>query len=151
VVPALSDGGGPPAGTVSAGPGLAALLDRFVAGTMGAEDALLASADGICLAVSHRLPAAIADQFGAIAVGLVSLAGGAARCFAEDGPTRITIDLPNSQLLLAEVNERAVLGAVARRDADVVAVAYELTLLAEHLAPILSDDLVADLQRALSI
>ena len=98
---------------------VADLLDRFVAGTVGVEDALLVSADGVGLAVSDGLPAAVADQFGAVAAGLVSLTRGAARCFAEERAKGVVIELDQSYLLVSEVTERAVLGVVARADADI--------------------------------
>ena len=118
--------------------------------TVGVEDALLVSADGVGLAVSDGLPAAMADQFGAIAAGLVSLTRGAARCFADDRAERVVIELEHSYLLVIEVTDWAVLGVVARTDADIGLVAYEMDLVAGRLAPGLTAELVAGLQNTLS-
>ena len=130
---------------------VADLLDRFVAGTVGVEDALLVSADGVGLAVSDGLPAAVADQFGAVAAGLVSLTRGAARCFAEERAKGVVIELDQSYLLVSEVTERAVLGVVARADADIGLLDYEMTLVAERLAPRLTPHVVARLQNTLAV
>ena len=126
-------------------------LDRFVSGTVGVDDALLVSADGVGLASSDGLPAAVADQFGAIAAGLVSLTRGAARCLADDRVDRVVVELERSHLLVAEVTDRAVLGVIARKDADVGLVAYEMTLVAERLAPDLTPEAVAGMQITLSV
>lgn len=130
---------------------LSDVLDGFVNGTVAVEDALLVSADGVGLAVSDGLPSAVADQFGAIAAGLVSLTSGAARCFAEDRAQRAVIELDRSYLLVSSINDRAVLGVVARKDADVGLVAYEMSLVAERLAPELTAARVAGLQNTLSV
>lgn len=130
---------------------VAEVLDRFVQETVGVEDALLVSADGVGLAVSAGLPAAVAEPFGAIAAGLVSLSRGAARCFADDRAERVVIELNQSYLLVSEVTAWAVLGVVARTDADIGLVAYEMTLVAERLAPELSAELVAEMRTALSV
>lgn len=125
-------------------------LDRFVNDTIGVEDALLVSADGVGLAVSDELPSAVADQFGAIAAGLVSLTRGAARCFADERAERVVIELGRSNLLVSEVNDRAVLGVVARKDADIGPIAEEMSLLADRLAPALTAERVAGMQNTLA-
>ncbi len=130
---------------------VAEVLDRFVQETVGVDDALLVSADGVGLAASDGLPAAVAEPFGAIAAGLVSLTRGAARCFAEDRAERVVIELNQSYLLVSEVTAWAVLGVVVRTDADIGLVAYETTLVAERLAPELSAELVAEMRTALSV
>ncbi len=127
------------------------LLDNFVAETVGVEDALAVSADGIRLAMSEGLPEAIADQFGAITSGLASLTLGAARCFAEDNVHRVIIEMDRSYLLIVNITHGAVLGVVARKDADIGLVAYEMTLFAERAGQVLTPDLIAELKNTLSV
>ncbi|MEM7275987.1 MAG: roadblock/LC7 domain-containing protein [Actinomycetota bacterium] len=127
------------------------LLDNFVSETVGVEDALAVSADGIRLAVSDGLPEAMADQFGAITSGLASLTLGAARCFAEDNVHRVIIEMDRSYLLIVNITHGAVLGVVARKDADIGLVAYEMTLLAERAGQVLTPDLIAELKNTLSV
>jgi predicted regulator of Ras-like GTPase activity (Roadblock/LC7/MglB family) len=127
------------------------LLDNFVSETVGVEDALAVSADGIRLAVSDGLPEAMADQFGAITSGLASLTLGAARCFAEDSVHRVIIEMDRSYLLIVNITHGAVLGVVARKDADIGLVAYEMTLLAERAGQVLTPDLIVELKNTLSV
>lgn len=127
------------------------LLDNFVAETVGVEDALAVSADGIRLAISNGLPETIADQFGAITSGLASLTLGAARCFAEDNVHRVIIEMDRSYLLIVNITHGAVLGVVARKDADIGLVAYEMTLFAERAGQVLTPDLIVELKNTLSV
>lgn len=127
------------------------LLDNFVSETVGVEDALAVSADGIRLAVSDGLPEAMADQFGAITSGLASLTLGAARCFAEESVHRVIIEMDRSYLLIVNITHGAVLGVVARKDADIGLVAYEMTLLAERAGQVLTPDIIAELKNTLSV
>ena len=127
------------------------LLDNFVSATIGVEDALAVSADGIKLAASAGLPAATADQFGAITSGLASLTRGAARCFAEDGVHRIVIEMDRSYLLIANIAHGSVLGVLARKDSDIGAVAYEMTLFAERAGRVLTPELIKKLKNTLSV
>ncbi len=127
------------------------LLDNFVAETVGVDDALAVSADGIRLAISDGLPEAIADQFGAITSGLASLTLGAARCFAEENVHRVIIEMDRSYLLIVNMTHGAVLGVVARKDADIGLVAYEMTLFAERAGQVLTPDLIAELKNTLSV
>ncbi|MEM7323284.1 MAG: roadblock/LC7 domain-containing protein [Actinomycetota bacterium] len=127
------------------------LLDNFVSETVGVEDALAVSADGIRLAVSDGLPEAMADQFGAITSGLASLTLGAARCFAEENVHRVVIEMDRSYLLIVNITHGAVLGVVAQKDADIGLVAYEMTLLAERAGQVLTPDLIVELKNTLAV
>jgi predicted regulator of Ras-like GTPase activity (Roadblock/LC7/MglB family) len=127
------------------------LLNNFVTETVGVEDALAVSADGIRLAMSDGLPEATADQFGAITSGLASLTLGAARCFAEDRVYRVIIEMERSYLLIVNMSHGSVLGVVARKDADIGLVAYEMTLFAERAGRVLTPALIVELKNTLSI
>ncbi len=127
------------------------LLNNFVTETVGVEDALAVSADGIKLASSDGLPTATADQFGAITSGLASLTLGAARCFAEDVVHRVIIEMDRSYLLIVNITHGSVLGVVARKDADIGLVAYEMTIFAERAGRVLTPELISELKNTLSV
>ncbi len=127
------------------------LLDNFVNETPGVDDAMAVSADGIKLAASEGLPSATADQFGAITSGLASLTLGAARCFAEDAVHRVIIEMDRSYLLIVNITHGSVLGVVARKDADIGFVAYEMTIFAERAGRVLTPDLISELKNTLSV
>ena len=125
------------------------LLNNFVASTDGVHHALAVSADGIKLATSENLPDQNADQFAAITACLSSLIHGAANCFGESSVERVMIEMGASFLLISNVSHGAVLGVIARKDADLGSVAYEMTLCAERSGSVLSPALIAELQNSL--
>jgi len=127
------------------------LLNTFVGETAGVDHALAVSADGIKLAASHGLSGAIADQFAAITSGLSSLTMGAARCFGEPGVERIMIEMTNSFLLIATINEGSVLGVVTGKDHDLGMVAYEMTMFADRAGRVLTPALIEELKNTLRV
>ena len=135
----------------SPGEAFAWLLNNFVESTNGVNHALAVSADGIKLASSQHLPKANADQFAAITAGLSSLIHGAAACFGESQVERVMIEMGSSFLLIANISHGAVLGAIARKDADLAYVAYEMTVFAERAGSVLSPQLIAELQNSILV
>lgn len=127
------------------------LLNTFVHDTAGVDHALAVSADGIKLAASEGLGSAIADQFAAITSGLSSLTLGAARCFGEPGVERIMIEMTNSFLLIATINEGSVLGVVTGKDHDLGMVAYEMTMFADRAGRVLTPALIDELKNTLRV
>ena len=127
------------------------LLNTFVNETAGVDHALAVSADGIKLAASELLTGAIADQFAAITSGLSSLTMGAARCFGEPGVDRIMIEMTNSFLLIATINEGSVLGVVTGKDHDLGMVAYEMTMFADRAGRVLTPALIEELKNTLRV
>ena len=127
------------------------LLNTFVHETAGVDHALAVSADGIKLAASDQLGSAIADQFAAITSGLSSLTLGAARCFGEPGVERIMIEMTNSFLLIATINEGSVLGVVTGKNHDLGMVAYEMTMFADRAGRVLTPALIDELKNTLRV
>lgn len=127
------------------------LLNTFVQETAGVDHALAVSADGIKLAASDQMGGAIADQFAAITSGLSSLTLGAARCFGEAGVERIMIEMTSSFLLIATINDGAVLGVVTGKDHDLGMVAYEMTMFADRAGRVLTPALIDELKNTLRV
>ena len=127
------------------------LLDDFVVQTVGVEDALAVSADGIRLATSDGLTDETADHFGAITSGLSSLTLGAARCFEEDNVHRVVIEMDRTYLLIVNMSHGAILGVIARKDADIGMIAYEMTVFADRAGRVLSPELMTELKNTLSV
>lgn len=127
------------------------LLNNFITQTVGVEDALAVSSDGIRLATSEGFPEATADQFGAITSGLSSLTLGAARLFAEENVHRVIIEMDRSYLLITNMTHGAVLGVVATKEADIGLVAYEMTLFAERAGRILTPATIAEMKNTINM
>jgi len=125
------------AGTVD-GRRLDWLLVDFVRSTAGTRHALVVSADGLRLAASQGIDAALGDQLSAVTSGLVSLADGVARAFGA-GPVRQTIiEMAGGYLFVASMSQGASLAVLADRQCDLGMVGYEMTLLAARVGRLLT-------------
>ena len=114
------------------------LLVDFVRGTPGARHAVVVSADGLRLATSQGVGAALGDQLAAVTSGLLSLAPGVAQSFAA-GPVRQTIvEMAGGYLFVTSISEGSMLAVFAERTCDMGMVGYEMTLLAARVGHLLT-------------
>ena len=124
------------------------LVTDFTERVPGVAHAVVVSADGLLLAASERLPVDRADQLAAVASGLVSLTGGAARCF-EAGEVRETVvGMDRGVMLVMSISDGSSLAVLADPRCDIGQVAYEMTLLVDRVGQILTPELRAQLQGA---
>lgn len=102
------------------------LLDELTGQTPGAEHAIVASADGLVLAASTRLPSDRADQLAAVASGLIILNRGAARCFDAGAVAQTIIEMDRAYLLVMPIGDGSALALLASPDADLGLVGFEM-------------------------
>jgi predicted regulator of Ras-like GTPase activity (Roadblock/LC7/MglB family) len=76
------------------------LVDDLAEVVPGAVRAIVAEADGLPVAVSTGVPAALAAQLAAIAAGMAGLAGGAADLLDNGGVHHTTVEMTNGVLVL---------------------------------------------------
>lgn len=112
-------------------------------------EAIVVSADGLLIARSPGLDPDVADQFSAIASGMLSLSRGAARTFDGGALHDIVVQLEKGFLFVTRVSDASGLAVVATRQADVGLVAHEMGLVAERLGEVLTPALVAQLRSGL--
>jgi predicted regulator of Ras-like GTPase activity (Roadblock/LC7/MglB family) len=125
------------AGTVD-GRQLDWLLVDFVRGTAGARHAVVVSADGLRLAASQGVDAALGDQWAAVTSGLLSLAQGVAQSFGA-GPVRQTIvEMAGGYLFVTSISEGSMLAVFAERSCDMGMIGYEMTMLAARVGHMLT-------------
>ena len=127
------------------------VLNRFVDDTDGVLFAQTVSADGMHLAASAGFDSARHDTFAAIASGLASLTDSAVDLFGLGGVTRQIIEATDGWILLSRISNTASLGVVARRQADLGLIGYEMTRLAKQLGPALSPAVVDRLKGTLRL
>lgn len=125
------------------------LLADFAAGTLGVEEALSVSADGLLLAASRGRDRPNVDQICAIVSGLSSLTTGAARCFGLDMVEQVIIEMAGGYLFVARIGDGSSLAVVAARDADIGLIGYQMTLLINRVGEALTPALVDELQNML--
>jgi uncharacterized protein len=117
-------------------PDLGQLITAFAERVPELLHALVVSSDGVPLATSGRLQPDDLEQLSAITSGLVSLAGGAARILECGALIQALVAMERGTLVIMAIDEGVSL-AVLTAAADLDQVAYDMTMLVEHLAGIL--------------
>jgi uncharacterized protein len=116
----------------------AELLSDLTERVPGVRHALVVSADGVPLASSRPALAGRLEQLAAITSSLISLAAGAARV-SDSGPvTQAVVVMEQGTFVIMAVDEGASLAVLTTADADLDLVAYEMTLLVERSADVLT-------------
>jgi predicted regulator of Ras-like GTPase activity (Roadblock/LC7/MglB family) len=126
------------------------LLNTFVRNTPGVAHAIVVSADGLLIAVSDRIELDRADQLSAIACGVASLADGGARLLDAGKVSQTVVEMQAGFLFVMTISDGSCLAVLAAPHCDVGVVGFEMTLLVTRAGNVLTPQLRAELQAALS-
>lgn len=113
--------------------GMTWLLDRFVEDVRGICHVALISADGLLLCASRSLPAERAEDYAAVAAGLISLTVGTARFFNGGRVRHTIIEMDAGYLTLMAVADGSSLVVMASKGCDVGHVGFEMALLVDRV------------------
>ena len=127
------------------------LLSTFVENTVGVDQAIAVSSDGLLMAISSTIDRERADKMAAIISGLRSLSDGAARVMDLGGVSQVIVEMRDGYLFASAISGGSSLGVVAGRGADLGLVGYEITLLGERGGAQLTPELVDELKRSLTV
>jgi predicted regulator of Ras-like GTPase activity (Roadblock/LC7/MglB family) len=116
---------------------LNSLLASMLARTPGSVHAVLATVDGVTVAVSANLPPDRAEQLATIGAGLLSIADGAGIMMATGSPQHVIVEMCDGLLLATPVAPRVVLSLLAGTHADRERLGFELAQFAGQLHPLL--------------
>ena len=117
---------------------LNSLLVGMLARTPGAVHAVLATVDGVCVAVSAGLPKDRAEQLATIGAGLLSIADGAGVMMNTGAPQHVIVEMYGGLLIATPVAPTVVLSMLATCDADRERLGFELAQFAGQLSPLVS-------------
>src|SRR5688572_30599100 len=120
------------------GSNLNSLLAGMLARTPGAVHAVLATVDGVCVAVSAGLPPERAEQLATIGAGLLSIADGAGIMMNTGAPQHVIVEMYGGLLIATPVAPTVVLSMLATCDADRERLGFELAQFAGQLTPLVS-------------
>jgi predicted regulator of Ras-like GTPase activity (Roadblock/LC7/MglB family) len=120
------------------------LINEFVDRVPGVAHVIVVSSDGLLLVMSDGLPRERADQLSAIASGLVSLTGGAARCFDAGEVRQTIVEMDQGFLIVMAISDGSSLAVLASRSCDIGLVGYEMALLVSRAGDLLTPDLRAE-------
>ncbi|WP_199435012.1 roadblock/LC7 domain-containing protein [Qaidamihabitans albus] len=114
------------------------LLDDMVDRVVGAQNAVVLSADGLLMGKSAALAKDDSDQLSAMASSLQSLAKGVSRHF-ERGPVLQTlIEMAEGYLFVSAAGQGACLAVLAEETVDVEMIAYEMSRLVKRVGDYMS-------------
>jgi uncharacterized protein len=117
---------------------LNSLLASMLARTPGAVHAVLATVDGVSVAVSAGLPANRAEQLATIGAGLLSIADGAGATMGTGAPRHVFVEMNGGLLLSAPVAPRVVLTLLATYTVDRERLGFEVGQFASNVAPLVA-------------
>ncbi|MFD6952282.1 dynein regulation protein LC7 [Nocardiopsis sp. TSRI0078] len=114
------------------------LLDDLVDRVVGAEHAIVLSADGLLLGRSRGLVPEDAEHLAALASAFQSLARGTGRHFGGGDVRQTVVEMEHSYLFVTAAGAGACLSVLATEDADVGLVAYEMNLRVKRVGQFLT-------------
>jgi predicted regulator of Ras-like GTPase activity (Roadblock/LC7/MglB family) len=114
-------------------PDLNWLLDDVVSRVVGAQNAIVLSADGLLIGKSAGMSKDDSDQLSAIASSLQSLAKGVSRQFNRGPVLQNMIEMERGYLFVSAAGQGACLAVLAADDVDVEMIAYEMSRLVKRV------------------
>jgi predicted regulator of Ras-like GTPase activity (Roadblock/LC7/MglB family) len=114
------------------------LISDLTARVTDVAHAAVVSADGVPLAMSDGIPDYFAENLAAITAGLASLMAGAARIFKAGLPTQALVGMVGGLMIIKAISDGSSLCVLAAPDCDIELVSYEMSLLVEAVAEVLS-------------
>ena len=122
----------------NAKPDLNWLLDDVVSRVVGAQNAIVLSADGLLLGKSAGMSKDDSDQLSAIASSLQSLAKGVSRQFNRGQVLQNMIEMERGYLFVSAAGQGACLAVLAADSVDVEMIAYEMNRLVTRVGDYLA-------------
>jgi len=115
------------------GNGLDWLLDDLVDRIVGADRAVVLSADGLMIGRSSRLSTEDGEHLSAMASAFQSLARGTGRHFGGGEVRQTVVEMDDAFLVVTAAGRGACLALLAAEDADMGMVAYEMNLMVRRI------------------
>ncbi|CAM3064806.1 roadblock/LC7 domain-containing protein [Saccharomonospora xinjiangensis] len=109
------------------------LLDDMVDRVVGAQHAVVLSADGLLMGKSNSLSKDDSDQLSAMASSLQSLAKGVSRHFQRGPVLQTLIEMTEGYLFVSAAGTGACLAVLAEDAVDVEMIAYEMNRLVKRV------------------
>jgi predicted regulator of Ras-like GTPase activity (Roadblock/LC7/MglB family) len=114
------------------------LLDDLVSRVLGANHAVLLSADGLLMGRSGRLSQEDAEHLSAVASSFQSLARGTGSRFGGGEVHQTLVEMERAFLVVTAAGSGACLALLAASDTDLGAIAYQMNLMVTQVGKYLS-------------
>ncbi|HWE91047.1 MAG TPA: roadblock/LC7 domain-containing protein [Pseudonocardiaceae bacterium] len=124
--------------TVPADADLDWLLESLTERVVGAQHAVVLSADGLLIGRSSGLSKDDSDQLAAMASAFQSLARGTGRHFGGGAVRQTIVEMEHAFLFVTAAGQGACLAVLAEESADMGMIAYEMNLMVKRVGLYLS-------------
>lgn len=114
------------------------LLDDLVNRVVGAERAVVLSADGLLIGRSSNLADGDAEHLSAVASAFQSLATGTGRHFGGGRVRQTVVEMDHAFLFVTAAGAGACLALLAAEDADMGMIAYEMNMMIKRVGQVLT-------------
>jgi predicted regulator of Ras-like GTPase activity (Roadblock/LC7/MglB family) len=125
------------------------LINGFTGRVPGVQHAMVASSDGMPVALSEGITRAVADQLAAVTSTLLGVAACVATLTDADEVRQAVIEMGRGYFLAMTVKDGSVLAVLTGPQADLGVVGFEMARLVKQAGEILTPALRAELQQAL--
>lgn len=114
------------------------LLDDLVGRVVGADRAVVLSADGLLMGRSNTMSKPDAEHLSAVAAAFQSLSRGTGRHFGGGDVRQTVVEMEHRFLVVAAAGTGACLALLAEVTADLGMIAYEMNLMVKRVGTTLS-------------
>jgi predicted regulator of Ras-like GTPase activity (Roadblock/LC7/MglB family) len=114
------------------------LLDELIDRVVGAQHAVVLSADGLLIGKDRALSKEDGEHLSAVASAFQSLARGTGRHFGGGKVRQTIVELEHAFLFVTAAGQGTCLAVLGTEDADVGLIAYEMNLQVKRVGSVLS-------------
>lgn len=125
------------------------LITAFAGRVPEVQHAMVASSDGMPIAVSDGVSRAMADQLAAVTSGLLGVAAVVANLADADEVRQAVIEMGRGYFIAMTVRDGSVFSVLTTGQADLGVIGFEMAKLVKQCGEILTPALRAELQQAL--
>ncbi|GIH07295.1 hypothetical protein Rhe02_53620 [Rhizocola hellebori] len=125
------------------------LVNGFAGRVPEVQHAMVASSDGMPVAISEGVSRELADQLAAVTSGLLGVAAVVATLADADEVRQAVIEMGRGYFIAMTVRDGSVFAVLASGQADLGVVGFEMARLVKQAGEILTPALRAELQQAL--
>lgn len=122
------------------------LVAKFAQQVTAVRQAVVASADGLPLAVSEHVDRESAERLAAVASGMIGLAYGSAGRFGAGPVANVIVEMERGWLFVTGIRDGSLMCVVTDKGADIGTLGYEIAVFADRAGDVLTPALRTELK-----
>jgi predicted regulator of Ras-like GTPase activity (Roadblock/LC7/MglB family) len=122
------------------------LVGRFVQQVASVRQAVVASSDGLPLAVSDGVDRESGERLAAVASGMIGLAYGSAGRFGAGAVTNVIVEMERGWMFVTGIRDGSLMCVVTSDNADIGTIGYEIAVFADRAGDVLTPEVREELK-----